>query len=59
MNIKPILLVAGEPNSVFLEIFFKVYRKKKFKSPLILIASKKVLKLQMKKLNFNQKIRFL
>ena len=59
MNIKPILLVAGEPNSVFLEIFFKVHKRNKFKSPLILIASKKVLSLQMKKLNFNKKIRFL
>ena len=59
MNFKPILLVAGEPNSIFLEIFFKVHKKNKFKSPLILIASKKVLNLQMKKLNFNKKIRFL
>jgi 4-hydroxythreonine-4-phosphate dehydrogenase len=59
VNFKPILLVAGEPNSVFLEIFFKIYKKNKFKSPLILIASKKVLLLQMKKLNFRQKIRFL
>ena len=36
MKSKPILIVAGEPNSVFLEIFFKV-RKIKIKSPLILI----------------------
>ena len=39
MNYSPILIVAGEPNSIFLEIFFKVL-KKKIKSPIILIASK-------------------
>ena len=58
MNYKPILLVAGEPNSIFLEIFFKTLKKKNFKSPLILIISTKVLRLQMKKFNFNKKIRF-
>ncbi len=59
MNCKPILLVAGEPNSIFLEIFFKLFKNKKVKSPLILIVSSKVLKLQMKKFNFKKKIRFL
>ncbi len=59
MNSKPILLVAGEPNSIFLEILFKVYKKKKIKKPLVLIASYKLLNLQMKKLNFNKKIRLL
>ena len=24
MNYKPIIIVAGEPNSIFLEIFFKI-----------------------------------
>ena len=57
MNSNPILLVAGEPNSIFLEIFFKTLKKKKFKSPIILICSKKVLKLQMKHFNFKRKIR--
>ena len=37
MNFKPILLVAGEPNSVFLEIFFKASKNIKIKSPLIFI----------------------
>ena len=27
MNYNPILIVSGEPNSVFLEIFFKVSKK--------------------------------
>ena len=37
MNYKPILIVAGEPNSIFLEIYFKAL-KTKIKCPLILIA---------------------
>ena len=57
MNYKPILIVHGEPNSIFLEIFFKSLRLKKYKSPLILICSLKILKFQMKKLNFSKKIR--
>ena len=59
MSSKPILLVAGEPNSIFLEILFKTYKKKKIKSPLILICSFKLLNLQMKKLNFKKKVRIL
>ena len=57
MNYKPIIIVAGEPNSIFFEILFKVYKKIKIKSPLILIASQKLLYLQMKKLNFKKKIK--
>ena len=57
MKSKSILIVAGEPNSIFLEIFFKTYKIKKFNSPLILIASLKLLNLQMKKLNFKKKIK--
>jgi 4-hydroxythreonine-4-phosphate dehydrogenase len=59
MNYKPILIVTGEPNSIFLEIFFKVISKNKIKSPIILISSKKLLNLQMKKLNFKKKIKLL
>ena len=57
MNCNPILLMAGEPNSVFLEIFFKAIKKQNFKKPLILIASLNLVKLQMKKLNINKKIK--
>ena len=56
MKFKPILVVPGEPNSIFFELFFKVI-KKKFKSPIILIGSKKLLLKQAKyfkiKVNFN------
>ena len=50
-----ILIVAGEPNSIFLEIFFKSMDKIKIKKPLILIASLKLLKLQMKKFGYKKK----
>ena len=53
MNYKPILIVAGEPNSIFNEILIKSLKKKKIKSPIILIVSFKVFKLQMKKLKLN------
>ena len=59
MNYSPILIVSGEPNSVFLEIFFKVIAKNKIKSAIILISSKKLLDLQMKKLGFKKKIKLL
>ena len=55
---KPIVIVAGEPNSIFLEIFFKSL-KKTYSSPIILIASYKLLILQMKKLNYKKKIKLL
>ena len=59
MHCSPILIVSGEPNSIFLELFFKIINKKKIKSPIILISSKKLLRLQMKKLGFKKKIRLL
>ena len=59
MNYKPIIIVAGEPNSIFFEIFFKALKTEKFKSPIILIASIDILKLQMKKLRFKRKIKLL
>ena len=55
----PIIIVAGEPNSVFLEIFFKSIKLKKYKSPLILICSLNLLKLQMNELKFKKKIKLL
>ncbi len=57
MKNKPIIIVAGEPYSTFLEIFFKSLKSniiKKF--PIILIASKDNLIGQMKKLKYKYKI---
>ena len=56
-KLKPVLIVAGEPNSVFLEIYFKALKKNIFKSPLILICCKNNLQQQMKKLKFKKDLR--
>tara|TARA_B110000114_G_scaffold3800_1_gene3869 strand:- start:106 stop:1071 length:966 start_codon:yes stop_codon:yes gene_type:complete len=56
MNYKPIIIVAGEPNSIFLEIFFKCIQKNYYKSPLIIIVCKKLLIKQMQHLGFKFKI---
>ena len=56
MNYKPIIIVAGEPNSIFFEIFFKTIDKNYFKSPLIIIGSNELLSRQMKVLGFDFKI---
>ena len=58
-NNKPIIVVMGEPFSIFSEIFFKSLKSKKFlnyKRPLILVGSKDLIKKQMKKLKFFLKI---
>ncbi len=39
MSYKPILIVPGDPDSIFFEIFFKTLKKKQTKSPIILITS--------------------
>ncbi len=52
MNNQPIIIAAGEPNSVFLEIFFKSLKITNCKSPIIIIASKILLIEQMQKLGF-------
>ena len=60
MITKPILIVAGEPYSIFLEIFFKSLKEKKIKkikNPIILICSKDLLIKQMKKLKYKFSIR--
>ncbi|MDA7783981.1 4-hydroxythreonine-4-phosphate dehydrogenase PdxA [Candidatus Pelagibacter sp.] len=56
MDKEPIIIVGGEPNSVFLEIFFKSIKANTYKSPLIIVVSKKLLVKQMKKLDFDFKI---
>ncbi len=54
-----ILVVSGEPRSIFLEIFFKAIKNKKYKSPIILICNKKILMGHMKKNNFKRKLKIL
>ena len=59
MKNSPLLIVLGEPNSIFSEILFKAYKKKiiqKFNRPIVIIGSENLLKLQMKFLKYSIKI---
>ena len=55
MKFKPLLIVLGEPYSIFSEILFKFYKKesKKIKFPIIVIGSKEILQKQMIKLKYS------
>lgn len=59
MNYKPILIVCGEPNSIFTELFAKSFNKYKNKNPIILIGSINLIKSQFKKLGFKLKLNLL
>ncbi len=59
MKNKPILIVGGEPKSIFFEIFFKTLKRCNFKSPLILITSKNLFLSQMKRYGYKKKLNFL
>ena len=53
MNIKFVIIVLGEPFSIFSEILGKYFSKnKKFKKKIIIIENKKLFKDQLKKLNY-------
>ena len=52
MNYKPILIICGEPNSIFTELFAKSLNRYKNKKPIVLIGSINLIKLQFKKLGF-------
>ena len=51
MNYKPILIVHGDPDSIFFEIFFKTLKKKQIKSPIILITALSLVKNYINKYN--------
>ena len=58
MKNRPLLIVLGEPNSVFSEILFKAFKKKiiqKFNRPILIIGCENLLKLQMKFLKYSIK----
>ena len=59
MRFSPILVVGGEPNSIFSEIFIKSINKTKFKRPIILIYSLNLLNKQMKQLKLKKDIKVL
>ena len=54
MSFSPIIIIGGEPQSIFIEILLKSL--KKIQHPIILITSKKILVKNLKK--FNYKIKF-
>ena len=56
MSFEPIIIIAGEPNSIFFEIFLKTIKKKTFKSPIILIASNSHIQKQIKFFKYKIKI---
>ena len=56
MNFKPIIIICGEPNSIFSEILIKSFKRYKFKKPIVLIGSYKLISLQLKKLKLKWKI---
>ena len=56
MNFKPILIVCGEPNSVFSELLVKSFRKYKSSRPIVLIGSLNLINSQLKKLGLKFKL---
>ena len=56
MRSKPIIIINGEPNSIFLEILLKSLKAKSYKSPLVLISSLKLFKFYTKKFNYKKHI---
>ena len=57
-NSNPIIIVSGEPKSVFLELYFKTFKTFK-KNPLVLISNKKLLDDHQKLLNIKIPVRIL
>ncbi len=50
MNFKPIIIVCGEPNSVFSELLAKSFKKYKNKNPIVVIGSYNLINDQLKQL---------
>ena len=55
MNFNPIIIVGGEPKSIFLEIFLKAI-KKKSQHPIILVSSRDILQKNIEKFKKNLKL---
>ncbi len=56
MSSKPIIIVCGEPNSVFSELLAKSFKKYKSKKPIIIIGSLDLINLQLKRLKLSIKL---
>jgi len=55
----PLIIVPGEPNSIFFEIFIKSLKKIKIYNPIILIASEELVKKEIKRFNYKKKIKLI
>ncbi len=53
MNFNPIIIIGGEPQSIFIEILLKAF--KKIRNPVILISSKLILKKNIDRFNYRLK----
>ena len=60
MKYKPLLILLGEPYSVFIELFLKTYKKyilkNNIKIPIVLVGSYQLFEAQMKYFNYNFEI---
>tara|TARA_B100000282_G_scaffold210720_1_gene155241 strand:+ start:418 stop:1350 length:933 start_codon:yes stop_codon:yes gene_type:complete len=56
VNSNPILIVPGEPRSIFFEIFFKAINSQKIRSPLIIICDRIILNREIKRFKFKKKV---
>lgn len=59
MSNKPIIIIPGQLNSIFFEIFFKSINKKKTISPILLICNKKIFKNKAKKFGYKGKFKII
>ena len=57
MSFNPIVIIGGEPQSVFIEILLKSIKRKHL--PIILISSEDILIKNIKKFNFKTKFNYL
>ena len=56
MNSKPIIIVCGEPNSIFSELLAKSFKRYQSKKPIILIGSYNLIYLQLKKMKLKVRL---
>ena len=59
MKSKPIIIIPGDPKSIFFEIFFKSIKLRKYQSPLVLIFNHKDFNKQMKRFKIKKRLRII
>jgi len=56
VNSNPILIVPGEPRSIFFEIFFKSINSQKIRSPIVIICDRRIFNKEIKRFKFKKKV---